>query len=61
MLERFFLNQLLKVLGLRQLVHVVQFLELAGVKDVLTKSLRGSNPHNVVKATFAALKAFKIG
>lgn len=31
-------------------------LELAGVKDVLTKSLRGSNPHNVVKATFTALK-----
>lgn len=31
-------------------------LELAGVRDVLTKSLRGSNPHNVVKATFDALK-----
>jgi small subunit ribosomal protein S5 len=31
-------------------------LELAGVKDVLTKSLRGSNPHNVVKATFTALR-----
>ncbi|MFP5386645.1 MAG: 30S ribosomal protein S5 [Bacteriovoracia bacterium] len=31
-------------------------LELAGVKNVLTKSVRGSNPHNVVKATFKALK-----
>lgn len=30
-------------------------LELAGVKNVLTKSLRGNNPHNVVKATFDAL------
>lgn len=30
-------------------------MELAGVKDVLTKSLRGTNPHNVVKATFKAL------
>ena len=34
-------------------------LELAGVKNVLTKSLRGSNPHNVVKATFAALQALR--
>lgn len=31
-------------------------LELAGVKNVLTKSVRGSNPHNIVKATFHALK-----
>lgn len=34
-------------------------LELAGVKNVLTKSVRGSNPHNIVKATFKALKSLR--
>jgi small subunit ribosomal protein S5 len=34
-------------------------LELAGVKNVLTKSLRGTNPHNVVRATFKALKELR--
>lgn len=30
-------------------------LEMAGIKDVMAKSIRGSNPINLVKATFKAL------
>jgi small subunit ribosomal protein S5 len=31
-------------------------MEALGVTDILSKSLRSSNPHNVVRATFAALE-----
>ncbi len=34
-------------------------LESAGVKDVLTKSMGSSNPHNTVKATMKALLSLK--
>ena len=34
--------------------------ELAGVRDILTKSRRSNNPVNVVKATFEALKQMRL-
>ena len=34
-------------------------LEVAGVKNILTKSIRRDNPHNVVRATFEGLKRLR--
>jgi len=34
-------------------------LDLAGVKDILAKSLKSKNPVNVVKATFDALQQLR--
>ena len=38
---------------------VRKVMQVAGITNVLTKSLGTSNPHNVIKATFAALLGLK--
>jgi small subunit ribosomal protein S5 len=38
---------------------VRKVMQISGIHNVLTKSLGTSNPHNVIKATFAALLSLK--
>ena len=53
--QKYSSNRHQKVQVLRQEVLCALYLKVLVVKNVLAKSKGSSNPHNLVKATFAAL------
>jgi ribosomal protein S5 len=57
--RKFTCSQPLKVLVLLPVVQCAPVLELAGVQNVLAKCYGSTNPVNVVRATFKALRDMK--